>query len=490
MTDSPILRVTDLTVTAAGPSDTRLVDGASFDVFAGQRLGIIGESGSGKTLTALSALGLVPDALHHSGSVRLAGHELVGASDRKLRRLRGSTVAMVFQEPLTALDPLMRIGKQLRFAARAGKTTVEGLLADVSLPAETARRFPHELSGGQRQRVLIAMAMATRPDLLICDEPTTALDARTQAEVLNVIHDLTEHHDTALLFITHDLAVAEAMCDELVVMHGGRIVERGPAPAVLTAPQDPYTRELIAASRLQPARPAGDPARSRVAVTATRVSKSFGPTQAVREVSLRVARGERVGIVGGSGSGKTTLLSCIAGLVRPDAGDVAVDGRVQMVFQDPHDSLDPRMRVGDIVAEGVTAGSPRDKVAAALADVGLPPDAAARYPHEFSGGQRQRIGIARAIVGDPDVLLADEAVSALDVSVRGQIVELLDRLVKERGLTLMFISHDFPVIRRLCDRVVVLHDGAVVEEGPTDKVWEHPREAYTRALVTAARTTR
>ena len=481
-----LLHVDDLTVTATG-STTALLGPINVELAAGEKLGIIGESGSGKSLTALSIMGLLPDGVRANGSVTVDGTEVIGARDARIRPLRGSTMAMVFQEPMSALDPLVRIGTQL---SQAGVRDCAAALDEVDLAADVASRFPHQLSGGQRQRVLIAMAMATRPDLLICDEPTTALDARTQAEVLNVIHDLTEHHDTALLFITHDLAVAEAMCDELVVMHGGRIVERGPAPAVLTAPQDPYTRELIAASRLQPARPAGDPARSRVAVTATRVSKSFGPTQAVREVSLRVARGERVGIVGGSGSGKTTLLSCIAGLVRPDAGDLAVDGRVQMVFQDPHDSLDPRMRVGDIVAEGVTAGSPRDKVAAALADVGLPPDAAARYPHEFSGGQRQRIGIARAIVGDPDVLLADEAVSALDVSVRGQIVELLDRLVKERGLTLMFISHDFPVIRRLCDRVVVLHDGAVVEEGPTDKVWEHPREAYTRALVTAARTTR
>lgn len=497
MTSAPnndvLLSVRDLSLTQTGSDAPTLVDDVSFTLAPGERLGIIGESGSGKTLTALSVLGLPPESLAQRGSVQLTGMELVGVSDRARRRLRGRTVSMVFQEPLTALDPLMRVGKQLEFAARQTGVDVNALLDDVSLPHEAARRFPHELSGGQRQRALIAMAMAGRPDVLICDEPTTALDAGTQASVLNVIYELTARHGTALLFITHDLKVAASMCDSLLVMHDGRVVERGATEQILNAPSHDYTRRLIAASQ-PPKREAvsGCPADERPAVRVHGVSKDFGRTHALADVSLTVPRGERLGIVGGSGSGKTTLLSIIAGLEEPTSGRVDVDGHVQMVFQDPHGSLDPRMRVGDIIAEGLgsNAREHESKVAAMLEEVGLEPSAAQRFPHEFSGGQRQRISIARALIGDPDIVLADEAVSALDVSVRGQILDLLDRQVRERGLTLLFISHDLGVVRGLCDRVAVIHDGKLVEVGATEDTWAAPQAEYTRSLIEAATTTR
>ena len=448
-----------------------LVDDVSLHLDRGQRLGLIGESGSGKSLTALSVMGL--HDLPVAGSIRFDGQELVGLADQRHRRLRGERMAMVFQEPMSALDPLMTVGRQLRLAGGSPE-----MLEKVLLPASAARRYPFELSGGQRQRVLIAMAMARTPDLLICDEPTTALDATTQAEVLDLIDALAAEHGTAVLFITHDLRVAQRMCSQIAVLRDGAIVEAG--EHVLDNPQHPYTQQLVGASRL----PAGDaaPTRQDPVIALESVTKSFGGAAAVEGVDLAVPRGGRVGVVGGSGSGKTTVLKLIAGLERPDSGSVRVDGRVQMVFQDPQGSLNPRLTVGRSIAEG---GAGPEEVARVLEQVGLKASDASRYPHEFSGGQRQRISIARAVVGRPDIVLADEAVSALDVSVRRQVLDLFDSLIDAYDLTVVFISHDLSVIRYLCPTVVVMRDGRVVEAGPTAEVWENPQHDYTRELLAA-----
>lgn len=471
----------------AGP--TEVVRDVSFDLPAGQRLGIIGESGSGKSLTALAIMGLLDSGLKSAGSITLGDKELIGLRDRQMRALRGKRVAMVFQEPMNALDPLMKVGKQLGFAAES-PSQVPGLLESVSLDASLANRFPHELSGGQRQRVMIAMAMASNPDVLICDEPTTALDATTESGILDVIDRVTTANGTSLLFITHDLSVMARICPTVLVMKDGAVVETGSTQDVLSNPQEDYTAALVAASlpgAPAPARPTGQPA-----IVVDNATRSFGAVTALKDFSLTVPTGQRLGIVGGSGSGKTTLLNLIAGLNSPSTGSVEVSGRAQMVFQDPQGSLNPRMQVGNIIAEGLPRGHGlskkhiADKVHQALTDVGIDPSASRRYPHEFSGGQRQRISIARAIIGNPDILLADEAVSALDVSVRAQVLQLLEELVDGYGLTLVFVSHDLPVVRQLCDTLVVLHHGEVVEAGPTEQLWTNPQHAYTRELLTAA----
>ena len=415
-----------------------LLSNVSFQLHPSQRLGIIGESGSGKSLTALSLIGLLPSKLRARGSIKFFDQELIGVSDKKLRPLRGKRIAIVFQEPMSALDPLMKIGAHVTGTQ----------LSEVGLDPELANRYPHELSGGQRQRILIAMAMAHKPDILICDEPTTALDTTSSQQVLKVINELVERHHTALIFISHDLNVIEYMSDDVIVMCQGEIVEAG--PSVLSNPRHEYTQELIAASQPNPAAP--QPATGESVIVIDRVTKSFGATPVLNDFHLKVLRGERLGLVGDSGTGKTTALKLIAGLIEPDSGDITVKGSVQMVFQDPQGSLNPRMRIEDIVAEG---GS-RDQVDEVLQEVGIDPGHKRRYPHEFSGGQRQRISIARAIIGNPDILLADEAVSALDVSVRAQILELLERLVAERGMTLVFISHDQHAIQQLCNRIVTV----------------------------------
>lgn len=450
-----------------------LVDGISFELAAGQRLGVIGESGSGKSLTALAIMGLVPDSLHATGSIRLGGRELLGLPDKTMRQLRGKRVAMVFQEPMSALDPLRRISTYVDAPA----------LEEVGLPGHFLYRYPHELSGGQRQRVLIAMAMAARPDVLICDEPTTALDATTEKQVLDVISTLAERHGTALLFITHDLRVIRRMCPDVLVVYNGHIVEAGKTRQVLESPVQAYTAGLVEASESKA--PATFAAPGEPVVTLDALTRDFGATRAVDSVSLTVRRGERLGIVGGSGSGKTTLVKMLAGLLAPTSGHLAVDGRVQMVFQDPQGSLNPRLPVWKIIAEGSRAPVSRAQITAALAEVGLPADAATAFPHQFSGGQRQRISIARAVIGTPEILLADEAVSALDVSVRAEVLALLERLVHDHGLTLVFISHDLSVVRQLCGTVAVMHDGRIVDYGPTEEIWNNPQDPYTRRLVGA-----
>ena len=456
-----------------------LLEPLSFTLAPGERLGIIGESGSGKTLTALSIMGLLPKGLRAQGSITLDGQELVGLPERQLRRLRGKKVAMVFQEPMNALDPLMRVGRQLSFAGAGPEA-----LADVGLDPELARRFPHELSGGQRQRVLIAMAMAGQPDVLICDEPTTALDATTQHSILTLIEKLVASLGTALLFISHNLRVIQRMCPEVLVLRRGQVVEHGATADILHHPQHEYTHKLVAASL--PGDAAPERPTSGTALALRGVTKRYGSTAAVENVTLHVAHGERLGIVGGSGSGKTTLLKLITGLTTPTDGEVTVDGRVQVVFQDPQGSLNPRLPVWKSVAEGLGSFD-RAAVDAALAKVGIDPATADRYPHEFSGGQRQRISIARALIGKPDILLADEAVSALDVSVRAQVLDLLASLVDEYGLTLVFISHDLDVVRQVCSTIAVIHRGRIMEHGPADEIWTNPQHEYTQDLLRASR---
>ena len=480
-----LLHVDDLTVTATG-STTALLGPINIELAAGEKLGIIGESGSGKSLTALSIMGLLPDGVRTSGSVTVDGTEVIGARDARIRPLRGSTMAMVFQEPMSALDPLMRIGTQL---SQAGVRDCAAALDEVDLAADVASRFPHQLSGGQRQRVLIAMAMAGHPDLLICDEPTTALDATTQDGVLSVIERVTKARGTALVFITHDLGVIRRMCPNVLVMHQGAVVESGPTERVLTQPEHPYTRTLIASSR--PPELSLSPATAEDALVTLRgVSKVHGAHAALDGIDLRVHHGERLGIVGGSGSGKTSLLKLIAGLDQPTNGDINVRGRVQMVFQDPQGSLNPRLKIWKSIAEAIP-GNPgkadrRARAAAALEEVGLPADSLDRFPHEFSGGQRQRISIARTLCGEPDILLADEAVSALDMSVRAQVLELLAGVIAKRKLTLLFVTHDLAVVRHLCESVAVLERGRLIEHGATDSIWSSPSTDYTRRLIAAA----
>ena len=598
-----------------------LVDDVTFTVDRGERVGLIGESGSGKSLTGLSLLGLLPEDLEPTGSVRLPGSDLevVGASERRLAQVRGRDVAMVFQEPMTALNPTMRAGDQVAEAltihgtvadrAAARRRAVE-LLDQVRLPdpADASRAYPHQLSGGQRQRVVLAIALANDPALLVCDEPTTALDVTVQAQVLDLIVRGVEARNSALLLITHDLSVVATACERVLVMYGGRIVEAGPVDEVFTRPRHRYTEGLLAASDLTGG-PAGRGARRRLttipgsvppagqlpdgcvfrtrcahatatcattppwtgpdaahgyacvhpapasppvrapdrtengAIQSTNRSEEGTPGEmpaegksaeaaisvrnlvryyqrprtsllkpgravpALRGISFDVAPGERFGIVGESGCGKSTLLRLLAGLDTPTSGEVLVGGtdiahlperrlgflreRLQLVFQDPMGSLDPRMRVRDIVAEPLVAQghrAPYDRVDALLDEVGLTASAARRYPHQFSGGQRQRISIARALAPRPAILLADEPVSALDVSVRAQVLNLVGDLVDELELTLVFVSHDLSVVRHLCDRVAVMSAGEIVEIGPVEQVWEHPQHPYTQRLLAAVPT--
>lgn len=474
-----MLEVTNLTVSL---DHTELVSEVSLSLPTGGRLGIIGESGSGKSLTALAIMGLLDDSLTATGSVTLDGTELLGLPDRALRRFRGPKIAMVFQEPMTALDPLMTVGAQL--AEAAGEADVDKLLNDVHLEPAHRTRYPHELSGGQRQRVLIALAIAGDPDVLICDEPTTALDVTVQDQVLMLLERLAVERDMALLFVTHDLAVIERMCPEVIVMRSGRVVESGPTDAVLTDPAHEYTRALVAASRPGPAAtptPMGEP----IAVF-DHVTRRYGTHTALADVSLTLHRGERLGIVGGSGSGKTTLLKLLAGLDHPTSGTLTRPDKVQMVFQDPQSSLNPRLKVGRSIAEACQGD--RARVAEVLTEVDLEPAHAARYPHEFSGGQRQRLSIARAISPKPKVLLADEPVSALDVSVRAHVLRALAALVDDYELTLAFVSHDLSVVRQVCTTVAVMCEGRIVEHGTAEDIWNNPQHEYTKKLLAAVPT--
>lgn len=474
---------------------SNLVHDVSFDIAPGERVGVIGESGSGKSLTALAIMGLLPAGLNSSGTVEFQGDNLLDMRERQLQRIRGKRIAMVFQEPMTALNPLMRVGAQVAemltvhgVSRRDAKQRTRELFDDVGLAAAKLRSFPHQLSGGQRQRVLIAMALANDPELLICDEPTTALDVTVQRQILQLIRALVERRGISLLFITHDLGVISQTCEKVVVVQDGRTVETGSTEQVLGHPDHHYTAQLVQAYQpgfAFPATDSGEPL-----IRTDNLCRAYRGVPALDDVSVTVRRGERLGVVGGSGSGKTTLLRLIAGLDEPTSGTVAVTGSTQLVFQDPMSSLNPRMRIFSSVEEpllgtGLSKPQRAARVAEVLREVGLPENATTRYPHEFSGGQRQRISIARALAPKPEILLADEAVSALDATVRAQVLALLDRLVTEYGLTLVFISHDLSVVRQVCSTVVVMKSGEVVERGETDKVWANPQHAYTRELLAA-----
>jgi peptide/nickel transport system ATP-binding protein len=529
----PLLSVSDLRVgflTEGGR--VQAVAGVSFDLAAGEVLAIVGESGSGKSVATQSIVGLTrsPNA-RIEGSARLRGAELLGASEADLRKVRGKQIGMVFQDPMTSFNPVYRIGDQLVEAiqahrpdmsdAEARAIAVETLVA-VGMPEAERRidRYPHEFSGGMRQRAMIAMALALQPEILIADEPTTALDVTIQAQILELLRRLNRERNLATILITHDLGVVAEMADRVVVMHEGGIVERGSLDEIFYSPKDPYTRKLLdAVVRLDQAPPLRPGRGQAPLLEVTDLVKHFpikhgllidrevDRVRAVDGVSFSVAQGETLGLVGESGSGKSTLSRTVLQLLAPTSGSVRFEGReiaglsrremrplraeMQMVFQDPYASLNPRKRIGQIVGEplrlqGHASGYElRVQVQELLERVGLSPEHYQRYPHEFSGGQRQRIGIARALALRPKLIVADEPVSALDVSIRAQILELLAELQDEFGLTYLFVAHDIGVVRHISDRIAVMHDGKIVEQGPADRVCERPVDPYTKTLLTA-----
>ncbi len=515
-----LLTVERLSVAFAG---RRVVDDVSFTLDRGKTLALVGESGSGKSLTALSVLGLLPAGAALSGRIVLDGVEMATADEAALRRARGGVAGMVFQEPMTSLNPLHRIGRQVAEALRlhgrrATREQVAALLAECGFPDAVDRldAFPHQLSGGQRQRVMIATALANDPALLIADEPTTALDVTIQAQILDLLAREKARRGLALLLISHDLPLVRRYADRVCVMKDGKLVEAGPVADVFDAPQHAYTRMLLASEPSGAPNPVESDAATIIDAQDIRVDfpirrgllrRTVATVRAVDGVSIAVRAGETVGLVGESGSGKSTMGLAMLRL-QAATGHVAFLGQditalpqsavrqrraqMQVVFQDPYGSLSPRLSVGAIVAEGLavherlTPAARAARVATALREVGLPENAAERYPHEFSGGQRQRVAIARAIVLQPRLVVLDEPTSALDRSVQAQIVDLLRNLQQRHGLAYLFISHDLAVVRALAHRVVVLRAGRVVEEGAADQVFGAPREAYTRALMKAS----
>ncbi|WP_328829245.1 ABC transporter ATP-binding protein [Streptomyces sp. NBC_00252] len=505
-----LVQVTDLTV---GFGSLRAVDGLSFTLEKGAALGLVGESGSGKSTVASALLGLHRGTgADVGGSVRVAGIDVQEASDADLRRLRGGKAAMVFQDPLSSLDPYYAIGDQIaevyrvhtRVSRRAARARAVDVLERVGIPdaVRRSRSRPHEFSGGMRQRALIAMALACEPELLIADEPTTALDVTVQAQILDLLHTLREETGLGLLLVTHDVGVAAESVDDILVMRHGRAVEHGPVDTVLGAPAEAYTRDLLGAvPRVDAprARSAAPSAPAEVVLEATGLRREFGRGKrafaAVDDVSLTIHRGETLGIVGESGSGKTTLGRMLVGLLQPTAGEIKPGGGVrpdvQMVFQDPVSSLNPRRSVGESIADPLRARGERDeesirgRVRELLERVGLGGAHYDRYPHEFSGGQRQRVGIARALAADPRVIVCDEPVSALDVTTQAQVVALLGELQRELGLALVFVAHDLAVVRQVSDRVAVMRRGRIVEQGPADEVYDAPKDPYTKQLLAA-----
>ncbi|WP_062460915.1 ATP-binding cassette domain-containing protein [Demequina soli] len=500
----------------AGP----MVEPISAEIAPGATLALIGESGSGKTLTAKSIVGLLPRGFRATGTVSVAGQAIpVGSAgdDAAWRRVRGRSVSLLLQDPFTSLTPVHRCGDQIawtiegaqgrRLPRGARRAAVEERLAEVNLPARVADAFPHELSGGMRQRVAIAAALASDPQLLIADEPTTALDASNQAEILDLLRRIQEERRLSVILISHDLGVVRGRTDDVLVMRDGRVVERGATAAVLAAPAHPYTRALIEADPVVAARSGArlsaeeDASGDRAPLLACEdVTKAFGARTVLDAVDLSIAPGAIVGIVGESGSGKSTLARCIAGLEREDAGSIVLEGealapgrgsrtpdQMQIVFQDPYSSLNPMMSIGAILAEALgVAGRASSEVPGMLEMVGLPAEFARKRPAELSGGQRQRVAIARALAPQPRLLICDESVSALDVSVQADILALLARLREELGIAILFISHDLAVVRMIADAVTVMWDGRVVETGPCHEVLEHPAHEYTRLLVAAA----
>ncbi len=528
MSDSPLLEVRNLNVRfRQGGMELPAVDGVSFKLARGRTLGLVGESGSGKSVTALSVVRLLSRAAVVDGEVLFKGEEISSCSESRLRDIRGAGITMVFQEPMTSLNPLhtieRQIGEILELHGARGNEKIRAriveLLQEVGIPnpGERLAAFPHQLSGGQRQRVMIAMALANRPDLFIADEPTTALDVTVQAQILELLKRLQSRHHMAMLFITHDLGIVRKIADDVAVMQKGRIVETGPVAEIFASPRHPYTKALIAAEPKGTAPAIDLAAKTILEAKDVRVwfpikrgffRRTVGYVKAVDGVSISVREGETVGIVGESGSGKTTLGLALLRLIRSKGAIVYLGRRIdglnfkairplrrdmQIVFQDPYGSLSPRLPIVEIVAEGLrvhqmglTTERRREVVAAALKDTGLDPEAMDRFPHEFSGGQRQRIAVARAIVLEPKFIVLDEPTSALDMSVQAQIVDLLRDLQKRRRLAYMFISHDLKVVRALASEIIVMRDGKVVESGPARELLAKPQSAYTRALFAAA----
>ena len=523
----PVLRIAGLTIALPPGADRPdAVQDINLDLRPGQVTCLIGESGSGKSLVARSILGLLP-APHvriRAGAILFEGQDLATATPAAMRAVRGAGIAMIFQEPMTALNPLHTIGHQVaeilrihtRLGPKARRTRVVELLDSVHLPepARLVRSYPHQLSGGQRQRAMIAMALALDPRLLIADEPTTALDVTTQAQILHLIRELQRSHGTAVLFITHDFGVVADIADTVAVLQKGALVETGPTATVLRSPAHPYTSALISAVPRLAAPPARRPSTEPFVIQARRVEKVYAApglfggrtTRALDHVDIDLRRGETLGLVGESGCGKSTLARAITRLMPIDSGEIMLSGhdiaplkrwqlrpyrrRIQMVFQDPYASLDPRQRIVDVVAEGpIIHGTPparaRDEARALLALVGLDPSAAGRFPHEFSGGQRQRIGIARALALRPEILVADEPVSALDVSVQAQVLALLADIKARLSLSMLFVTHDLRVAFQVCDRIAVMRHGQVVEVAPTAEIFAAPKHAYTKALFAA-----
>ena len=529
-TGAPLLEIKDLSVAfRQGGRETLAVDRVSFDIRSGETLALVGESGSGKSVTALSVMKLLPypSAHHPTGAIRFKGRDLLKLREREMRRVRGKDITIIFQEPMTSLNPLHTIEQQIGeilllhaglTGAVARKRILE-LLADVGIPDPRTRlaSYPHQLSGGQRQRVMIAMALANQPDLLIADEPTTALDVTVQAQILKLLKDLQTRLGMAMLFITHDLGIVRKLAERVCVMKEGKIVEQGQIERVFRAPEHPYTRDLIEAeptrdpAPLQPNAPVvveTDDLKVWFPIKRGFLRRVVGHIKAVDGVSIAVHQGETLGVVGESGSGKTTLGLAILRLISSQGRIVFVGKGIaglkfcdmlpfrrdmQIVFQDPYGSLSPRMSVSDIIEEGLwvhhrslSAPEREQRVMCALADVGLSPEARFRYPHEFSGGQRQRIALARALVLEPTFLVLDEPTSALDMLIQSQMVDLLRALQKRRNLTYLFISHDLRVVAALASRLVVMRSGKVVEEGAAADLFARPKTDYTRALFAAA----
>jgi peptide/nickel transport system ATP-binding protein len=528
--DNVILQVSNLSVgLPQGRDRSHAVKDVSFSVSSRQIVCLVGESGSGKSVTASSIMQLLPgrSLTILQGTIQLEGEELTQANAARLRQLRGNRMAMVFQEPLTALNPVMRVGDQIAEVIQLHRPEwpraqvaerVQALMRDVHLPdpQHMARAYPHQLSGGQRQRIVIAMALALEPALIIADEPTTALDVTTQAQILRLFKELLQHHDSGVLMITHDLGVVADVADEVLVMRQGSVVEQGPPEQILRTPRHPYTKMLLdAVPRLETREPAAGHGDGAALLDVRGLCLSYRArnpkakerrVQALKSIDLRLAPGEVVGVVGESGSGKSTLARAILRFEPSDSGQVLFEGadalqlhgralsgyrrQVQMIFQDPYKSLNPRRSVGESIIEGpVQHGTCRAKAQARAREllelVGLPPQSLDRYPHEFSGGQRQRICIARALVMEPKLIIADVAVSALDVSVQAQVLELIDELKQRLNFAMLFITHDLRVASNLCDRIVVMRQGAIVEQGTGKTLFTQPRDAYTRALLEA-----
>ncbi|GKX33860.1 MAG: peptide ABC transporter ATP-binding protein [Rhizobiaceae bacterium MnEN-MB40S] len=532
MTDNPnasVIAVENLSVAAAPEHEAKIVDGLSFDIAPGGMLALVGESGSGKTMAARSVLGLLPQplAVQPGSSIRFQGKELVGASPKAMRAIRGAHIGMVFQEPMVSLNPSMTIGDQMAEGLSLHLKLRKAEIRERSLemleriqikdPLRCLSAYPHEFSGGMRQRIMLASVMLLKPDLLVADEPTTALDTLVQRDVLDLMVELTREHGTAVLLISHDLGMVSHYVRDVVVMHQGQAVEHGRSMDVLTAPKHAYTKRLVdALPRRLERQPASVSAAPLIEVRNVVVEypgqqqffRKSAPNRAVDGVSLTIGRGETVALVGASGSGKTTLGRAIVGLVEKAEGEITFDNKplrfdgsaaanrmrsdVQIIFQDPYSSLDPRQRVGEIVREALrldasmTDKARHERVSEVFSEVGLGEEFLRRFPHQLSGGQRQRVAIARAIVRRPAFVVADEPVSALDMTVQKQILELIRNLQERYGFACLFISHDLGAVEQVSDRVAVMENGLIVEAGARNDIFDRPQHPYTRRLLDAA----